>query len=365
MFTLHVIQAEFGDSLLIEYGSNGSSKFILIDGGPTNVYNNFLRENLEQKVGAGGELEALIVTHVDIDHIKGILDLLAELQSNADNDETPFLNVKDLWLNTFSKTIDTDNNLSNRINSIFSTAASNGVQMASTAIALNGIKEGNKVTTFCNILNIPMNAPTSKGIFRVGSPNAPIQFDNLEFTIVGPTQENLDELQKEWDEWLAAREEEMGAGNFSILSMSDKSVPNLSSIMFLVKGDGKTILFTGDGRGDHLLQGLKKKGLLKNGRIHVDILKVAHHGSDRNTDRGFFENVTADTYVISANGKYSNPDYATLTWIVEAANAAGRQIELVVTNETPSTKKLIATYPPADWGYSIKYIPQNKSSIAV
>jgi beta-lactamase superfamily II metal-dependent hydrolase len=364
MFNLHVIQAEFGDSMLIEYGTNAHPKYLLIDGGPTGVYDNFLRQSIIDIVGTA-KLEAAVVTHVDADHIKGVLDLLAELKSQQDNGQNHFLEIHDLWLNTFSNTIDTTNTLTNRINSLFSNAAANGVQMASTAIAVNGIKEGNKLTTLCNILAIPMNTPAPQGVIRVGSPNAPLLYDNLTVTTVGPTQENLDELQREWEEWLAERENEMAAGNFNILSMSDRSVPNLSSIAFLVAGDGRTILFTGDGRGDHLLQGLKKKNLLTNGRIKVDVLKVAHHGSDRNTDRDFFERVQADTYVISANGKYKNPDYATLTWIVEAANEQGRVIELVITNETPSTRKMISDYPPNDWGYSVRYIPEGSNYITV
>jgi hypothetical protein len=365
MFKLHVIQAEFGDSMLIEYGSIQSPKFFLIDGGPPDVYDNFLRSELENIVGAGGTLDVVAITHVDNDHIKGILDFLAELKSQTDNGEQHFLQVKDLWLNSFSGTIDSDGTMTNRINTIFSNAASNSVSMASTGIAINGIKEGNKVTTLCNVLQIPMNTPTTQGIFRVGSPNADINYNNLIVTIVAPTKENLDNLKTEWEEWTAARENEMGAGNLSILSMSDKSIPNLSSIAFLIQGSGRTMLFTGDGRGDHLLEGLKKKGLLKNGRMHVEVLKVAHHGSDRNTNRTFFENITADTYVISANGKNKNPDYATLSWIIESANDAGRQIKLVITNETISTKKIISDYKPLDWGYTIQYIPANKNSIEV
>ncbi|WP_332736853.1 hypothetical protein [Flavihumibacter sp.] len=365
MFKLHVIQAEFGDSMLIEYGSRQSPKYFLIDGGPSDVYDNFLRSELENIVGASGTLDVVAITHVDIDHIKGILDFLAELKSQSDNGKEHFLKVKDLWMNTFSGTIDNDGAMTKRINTIFSNAASNNVNMASTGIAINGIKEGNKVTTLCNVLQIPINTPTVQSIFRVGSPNAALTYGNLTITIVGPTKENLEALKTEWEEWITARENEMGAGNFNILSMSDKSIPNLSSIAFLIEGNGRSMLFTGDGRGDHLTEGLKKKGLLNNGRMHVEVLKVAHHGSDRNTNRTFFENITADTYVISANGKHSNPDYATLSWIIESANEAGRQINLVVTNDTASTKRIVNDYNPAEFGYSITFISNIKNSIEI
>ena len=133
----------------------------------------------------------------------------------------------------------------------------------------------------------------------------------------------------------------------------------------LVKGSGRTILFTGDGRGDHLIDGLNEKKLLKDGKFHVDVLKVPHHGSFHNTDASFYDVVTADSYVLSANGKYDNPDYETLEAIVLSAVNTERNISLIVTNETPSTKKLIKTYPPEENNYTITYIEEGAFSIEV
>jgi beta-lactamase superfamily II metal-dependent hydrolase len=92
---------------------------------------------------------------------------------------------------------------------------------------------------------------------------------------------------------------------------------------------------------------------------------VAHHGSNRNHTATFFKKVTADTYVISANGKYDNPDYDTLKWIVEAAESQGRQIRIVVTNNTAATKKIKQTHKPSDFGYKLIVKPKADHSIAV
>jgi beta-lactamase superfamily II metal-dependent hydrolase len=46
-------------------------------------------------------------------------------------------------------------------------------------------------------------------------------------------------------------------------------------------------------------------------RIHVDLLKVQHHGSNHSTTQDFFERVTADHYVISGNGKHGIPSRRT------------------------------------------------------
>jgi hypothetical protein len=59
-------------------------------------------------------------------------------------------------------------------------------------------------------------------------------------------------------------------------------------------------ILTGDARGDKILEGLELVGLLeKGGNMHVDVLKVPHHGSDNNMAPIFFTRVTADHYVFS------------------------------------------------------------------
>jgi beta-lactamase superfamily II metal-dependent hydrolase len=80
------------------------------------------------------------------------------------------------------------------------------------------------------------------------------------------------------------------------------------------------------------------------GKYHVDIFKVPHHGSARNVTREFFSEITADVYIISADGTYGNPDFETLGWIVETAREASRKIKIVFTNETDSTQSLLNKY---------------------
>ncbi len=94
------------------------------------------------------------------------------------------------------------------------------------------------------------------------------------------------------------------------------------------------MLLTGDARGDHIRAGLVAAGLAKGKKLHVDVLTVPQHGSRRNLDEAFFRSVTADTYVISAGGRYGQPDLETLQWIVSSAKGRPRSITLVVTNET-------------------------------
>jgi beta-lactamase superfamily II metal-dependent hydrolase len=154
--------------------------------------------------------------------------------------------------------------------------------------------------------------------------------------------------------WLEKHEDRLSVLNPAVAAMVDKSVPNLSSIMFLADADDMRILLTGDGRGDHLLSGLKEANLLDSkGSIHVDMLKVPHHGSNRNVTADFFKRVTADKYIISANGKYGNPDFNTLEWIVLAAKEQNRNIKICTTNATTDTKKLLVNYDQVQCGYEM------------
>ena len=95
----------------------------------------------------------------------------------------------------------------------------------------------------------------------------------------------------------------------------------------------------------------------------MDVLKVPHHGSVRNVSRDFFKTVTADKYVISANGKYGNSDLDTPVWIVEAAREQGRTIQIFATNQTLSTGQLVEKYDPNRYGYSLIQMDKESDSM--
>ena len=145
--------------------------------------------------------------------------------------------------------------------------------------------------------------------------------------------------------------------DYEVLQILDASITNLSSIMFLVEFEGKKILFTGDGVGRDVLDILSEKNMLNSeGKLHVDILKVPHHGSERNVSEQFFELVTADVYVISANGRDDNPSFATLKWIIENGQKNNRKITIVATNKTENIKKAQQIYDQKNFQYEFVFL---------
>src|SRR5258708_7880100 len=150
----------------------------------------------------------------------------------------------------------------------------------------------------------------------------------LTFTVLSPIEGQLKKLWTKWEE--AVRKHRQGETGALAAAYSDQSPYNLSSIVVLVEFGGKRILLTGDARGDHIVEGLIKARQLENedDTFHVDVLKLPHHGSDRNIDKKLFRQVTANHYVISANGRYDNPDMEVLRWISRARGEDDYQIHL-------------------------------------
>ena len=90
----------------------------------------------------------------------------------------------------------------------------------------------------------------------------------------------IDEFRAKHDDWLKDLEKEGKSPAEMLAAYVDKSVGNLSSLVVLAEADDKRMLLTGDARGDKILEGLELVGALKRvGTMHVDLLKVPHHGS--------------------------------------------------------------------------------------
>jgi beta-lactamase superfamily II metal-dependent hydrolase len=350
----------------VESGTTTQPRYILIDGGPSTTYERHLRGELQAIAASGGSLELAILSHVDKDHVTGLLDLTAELRQQRADGEEGIVAINTLWHNAFEDTIGSGNDIEVRLQEAISAAGAASQALTSTGMATQGIGEGRQLRRDALLLQIPINPEFGGASISVEDAPPSIQMDNLTLRVVGPTQKNLQELRDEWQEWLDTHADDIVSGDPLLAAMADRSTPNLSSIMLLAEADGKTLLLTGDGRGDHLLEGLEQAGLLDaEGKLHVDVFKVPHHGSDRNATRRFFETVTANQYVISANGRHNNPDLATLIWIVEAAKEQQRTVEILVTNETTASRKLVEEYDPDEYGYELTTMGEDAHSMVI
>jgi hypothetical protein len=114
------------------------------------------------------------------------------------------------------------------------------------------------------------------------------------------------------------------AGRLAGGAYLDESVSNLASTVLLFRFRQRTFLYTGDSRGDLILEGLSRAGLLnEQGEASVDLMTVPHLGSDRNVTVDFFKRVKASGYLFSGDGTHGNPAVATVAALVGERGVAG------------------------------------------
>ncbi len=345
IFSLEVLRARKGDCLLLHYGTKDDPRLIMIDGGPSGVYKPHLKPRLEALRAARGggplEVEALMISHVDEDHIKGILELTRELREVKQDQKPLPVNIFDLWHNSFDNIIDGEaEKLTGQVMSQFGAASVSGNgEFSDEAIAeveegsdedaevvlsglmvLASIRQGAQLRLDAEKLQLETNAAVDGPLIIAEKDADPIEMEHgLTFKVAGPMLGEVEALRKKHNKWLKDLEKEGKKPSDALAAYVDKSVANLSSLVMLAKVEGKTILLTGDARGDKILEGLELIGLIDaGGKIEVDVLKVPHHGSDNNLETDFFERVIASHYVFSGDGKHGNPERGSLEMLFEA-----------------------------------------------
>jgi hypothetical protein len=270
----------------------------------------------------------VMVSHLDDDHVNGIQALTDDMVRKQENEEEIPYRIATLWHNSFDDLLNTDaiNTLAASLSSI---GSSGSVKPLSQALPAS-VGQGRKVRDNAQKLGLSVNTPFKGLVMLPKNGKKTVSIGNgLKFTVVGPDAERADILEEEWDKQIkklgVAKKSEKQA---KAAEFVDESVFNLSSIVVLAELGGKTMLLTGDGRGDHTIEGLRRSKLLKNGKLHVDLLKLPHHGSDRNVATEYFRTITADHYVVSADGRFGNPELATLKMISEARGSEKFMIHL-------------------------------------
>lgn len=311
MFALEAVKAKHGDCLLLHWGKKSDPRIALIDGGPDTVYAKFLKPRLTSLAKERGidkiKFDLTMVSHIDDDHINGILDLADDIENGS-----PPADIGTLWFNS----------LEGLLNAKIADGTTAEVTASINAVVpklsdpwerkvLASVPQGQQLHAFAKRHGIfdLMNDPFQP-LILVKKKQKSIKVKGLSLTVLGPFADELIALRKKWKE---LRKKSITA------AFKDASPYNLSSIVVMAEFDGKTAILTGDARGDRVLAGLKQRGLLKKGKLHVDLLKLPHHGSQNNVTAEFFQQLTADTYVVSGDHiKFPNPHKEAMKWLADA-----------------------------------------------
>ncbi|HKQ21795.1 MAG TPA: hypothetical protein VJS91_07130, partial [Nitrososphaeraceae archaeon] len=217
-----------------------------------------------------------------------------------------------------------------------------------SSLIMKGFQQGTDLTNLAKLLKIPINPDFDK-LIVINDKIKLVHLNDITLHLLGPIKKNVDKLQKEWKKWSKKKTAESFTGLIQIL---DKSIPNLASITFLVEINNRKILFTGDGLGQDIVDILAKNNMFdSDGKFFVDVLKIPHHGSDRNSSSEFFNSIHAKYYIISANGRDDNPSLSTLRWIIESGKTSRMPKKIILTNMTPNVKKILQEYDQNKYNY--------------
>jgi beta-lactamase superfamily II metal-dependent hydrolase len=372
LFTLEALDAGKGDALLLHFGTSASPELIVIDGGPAGIYRRVLKPRLEQLRAARGAddrltIRMVMVSHMDDDHINGVLRMLNELDDlRADRKPQPY-NVLTLWHNSFDDILGNEGDVLAANLEPAAAAAAAGADIPAdlpihrdAALILATVKQGRELRAKARALSIHVNEGFTDlvGVPRDANAGVLDLDGGLSFTVIAPRKQRVDELREEWDKQIKT----MGVARQA--AFLDDSVFNLASIVVLARADGKTMLLTGDARGDDILEGLQAAGMLEHGRCHVDLLKIPHHGSDRNVSTEFFRQVTADHYVVSANGQNGNPDVAMLQMLSEARRGSD-DFTVHLTNHEPRLEAFFAAEQAAGRTYDARFRDTTERALTI
>jgi hypothetical protein len=163
--TLEMLPAREGDCLWITYGVD-ERRHVLIDGG-RKATGKVVRKRLEE-LPADERLELVVVTHIDRDHIEGMLEI-AESGFHG-------VEVKDVWFNGYD----------HLLNGFVAHGAVQGERLGS-ALADGGL---------------PWNEAFGRGPVSI-QPGAPVRLADLDgglqLTLLSPTPAKLAALHPVWD----------------------------------------------------------------------------------------------------------------------------------------------------------------------
>lgn len=324
-----------GDCILIEY-INGHH--VLVDGGYVNTYNDYLQPTLTKIAKFGKMLDLVIVSHIDADHISGIIKMLEE--------DTLPISIQNIWHNAYRHIQSPVVASENREEIIRHNIAKEAVGTDSRKISA---KQGSTLAALIQLNKLAWNKQFSGN--AVVSPTRCV-VNNATFYILSPNQDCINSLALFWKRKLIqngllaknhCNEFWDDAFDFSLSQdkpgfhiktknisktndiktyldidyTADTSVTNESSISFLLEANGKKILMLGDAKAESIINSLNDLYTDQQRPIWFDAIKLSHHGSFNNNSPELLKMIDSTNWIVSTNGDlYNHPDKEVIAHII-------------------------------------------------
>lgn len=349
---IELFPARGGDCILITFET--ADYRILIDGGFKDTFSHALASRLQSLDAAGKRLDLLVVTHVDNDHIMGIIGLFQALKLQKIKIE-----IREIWYNSYRHLFTgkkqpvsdaQEIRLCNEINKLDYSRyeAGTGKEIGySQGETLAGLLAGTWESVWNRSLNGMAVCCQDKSF--------PVELipEQLSAVILNPGLAELYALEQKWNAFrrkkclpLINGDSVVYEDNFErFFGNTDNSETNLSSIAFLLIYTAKTgktyhLLFLGDASAEQCLERLDNWH-----GISFDCLKLPHHGSKNNITQETIAHLNAKYFLFSTDGrKYSHPDWE----VVKAAVQSDSCCKLVFNYDSCSVVKQVRKeYPKA------------------
>lgn len=309
------LKAQNGDCTLLNYiDDSGTKRNIIIDAGLDATYFNpatnafgELKTEVDDIKARKENIDLLILTHIDNDHICGFLKLF-EMDT-----EIPEL-IKKVWFNSGKLIAEKIKEEENKALAIV---------MQKQGVVTTGIAEGIDFEDFLLKYNF-----WERELVLCGQEH---KFHDAVFKILGPTIPQLRQLIKEYhykthdevyttageNDWATNIETFIQEESSNYKFSQDRSVKNGSSISFILSLKGKEFVFLGDSHPNPVTIELERLGHTSESPLDVEFIKVSHHGSKSNNNKELLAALTTENYMFSTNSfGHRHPHKRTLSRII-------------------------------------------------
>lgn len=313
---LHMLDAGRGDCLWIEYGGERTVRRILVDGGVPGTQAE-LRRRIEALPRDKRVFELLVITHIDLDHIGGVLELL--------RDPPEGLAFKDVWFNAYHHLPDDAGVLGAKQGEAVSYYLEKGGYAWNRAFGGDAvcIKDDELPrVSLAGGMKLTLLSPTVNRLRKLRPVwKKEIEKAGLEPGEAGATLEGDSHPEDRDDEGVLGRTLNI-AKLASSLTKEDTSEANGSSIALLLEHRDKRLLLTGDAFAGDILAAIR---LMGSRTLEVDALKLSHHGGKKNTSAALLDALACGNYLFSTDGSYyQHPHGESVARVLVNGRAAGK-----------------------------------------
>jgi beta-lactamase superfamily II metal-dependent hydrolase len=376
MFRLKMYPAKNGDAFLVDAGG----MYLLIDAGFASTYQDFIAADLAQLAKEGARLNLAVCTHIDADHVGGLLEFFSGNGTPAKRG----IEVDAVWHNSLrslpAPTVEPEG-FQDRM--VLEAIRRRGFRRAPTS-SPNPIsaRQGSSLAKLLRQHGYTWNSGNGSSCISEGDVfTLP---GDVSVHVLGPTSARLEELRNLWlrevrklgykgssqpsdliddayEMWCASMPDPSipqatpiaanGSLRLAEVYTPDTSVSNGSSIAFIISTGNRRVLFLGDAWAEDVVATLRSLHTPTT-PIIFDAIKVSHHGSLHNTSVDLLSLADSPCFLISSDGtRHGHPDFEVLAEIVDRPAPFKRH--LFFNYETAASKQLLSHTSKSGAAFSV------------